>query len=400
MNLLTLNAGSNSLKFEIIAADPGPQNRFGNSVVAGVFDDIGKDNASFSLLDGKNPRNQERQEIKDHGHATDLLFEWLKQNHTSDIHRVVHRVVHGADLFHGAEKITPEVIQRIESLQDLAPLHNASALKVIHAAAGKTDAENIAVFDTVFHQTIPDHAATYALPHELAKRHRIRRYGFHGLSHRYMMLRYAELSGRAPEDLNLITLHLEGGSSAAAIRKSKSIDTSMGFTPLEGLMMGTRTGDLDPAIVTYLMRKESLDIDGIEKLLNKQSGLQGLSGVSADTRELMKQVEDSHPEAPQVRLTLDVFSYRVRKYVGAYLAALGGADAIVIGGGIGENTAYVRERICHNLDFFGAEFDANRNNSANDREAAITTPESKLQIWVVPTQEGLMMARESAEWKP
>jgi len=401
MNILTLNAGSNSLKFEIIAAQPG-SSAFGRSLLTGSYDDVGKQNSAFTLLDDKQPRHQEQIEVRDHGHAAELLLDWLDHGNAKEqgipdlaaIERIGHRVVHGADLFDGPTRITPEVIEKIENLQDLAPLHNASALKAIRTAQAKLapGVPMFALFDTVFHRTIPDEAALYPLPTDLAQRHKIRRYGFHGLSHRYMMLRYSELSGRPPEALNLITLHLEGGSSAAAIRGGQSVDTSMGFTPLEGLMMGTRTGDIDPALVTYLMRKENLDVDGIDKLLNKQCGLLGVSGLSADTRELRKHLSD-----PKVELAVNIFCYRVRKYIGAYLAALGGVEAIIFGGGIGENTAFVRERICESLAWCGAMLDPERNRHADDREAPITTAESRVSIWVIPTQEGLMMARDVAE---
>ena len=398
MRILTLNAGSNSLKFEVVAAEPGNKS-FGRSLLSGSYDDIGKEGSSFALLQRKQPRDKQNLPIRDHGHATELLLEWLKQGNAksqgiaglTDIERIGHRVVHGASLFEAPARVTPEVIRQIESLRDLAPLHNESALQVIRA----TEAAKIpmfAAFDTVFHRTIPEEAALYAIPPDLAERHKIRRYGFHGLSHRYMMLRYAQLTGRQAKELNLVTLHLEGGSSAAAIQAGKSIDTSMGFTPLEGLMMGTRTGDLDPAIVTYLMRKENLDVDGIDKYLNKECGLLGVSGLSADTRILRE-----HLDNPRVKLTLDIFCYRVRKYIGAYLAALGGADAILFGGGIGENTAYVRERICESLGWCGAAFDRQLNANANDRERPIATPGSKVQIWVIPTEEGLMLANEVAD---
>lgn len=207
------------------------------------------------------------------------------------------------------------------------------------------------------------------------------------------MIRYAQITGRPIAGLNLITLHLEGGSSATAIQNGKSVDTSMGFTPLEGLMMGTRSGDIDPAIVTYLMRKENMDSDGVEKFLNKECGLLGVSGLSADTRELQQHLSDS-----SVNLALNIFSYRVRKYIGAYLAVLGGAEAIVIGGGIGENTPVVRERIFEGFDWYGAVLDRQRNNDTIDREAPITTPESSLQVWVIPTQEGLMMAKDVVDY--
>jgi acetate kinase len=279
----------------------------------------------------------------------------------------------------------------VERLEDLAPLHNQSALKVIRAAQArvKDRIPMIGVFDTAFHRTIPEHAALYGLPLEFAQKHKIRRYGFHGTSHRYMMLRYAEVARKPASELNLITLHLEGGSSVTAIRRGQSVDTSMGFTPLEGLIMGTRSGDLDPAIVTYLMRKENWSGDEIDNFLNKNSGLLGISGISADTRKLRERLSEA-----RVNLALDLFCYRVRKYIGAYLAALGGADAIVAGGGISENTVVVRERIFEHFGWCGAVLDRERNRETVDLEGSITTPESLLPIWIIPTEEGLMIAKE------
>ncbi len=281
----------------------------------------------------------------------------------------------------------------IEGLADLAPLHNKPALAVIAEARKRAgvEVENVAVFDTLFHRTIPQEAAGYGLAPEIADKYKIRRYGFHGVSHQYMSIRYGQITGKALSGTKLVTMHLEGGSSAAAIRDGQSIDTSMGFTPLEGLVMGTRCGDLDPAIVPYLMRKEGLNTDGIEELLNKKSGLKALSGVSADTRELMK-----HRDNPRVKLAIEIFCYRVKKYVGAYLAALGGADALIFGGGIGENTPLFRERICCGLEGLGVELDPGCNEATIDREGMISKAESRVQVWVIPTEENLMVAREAS----
>jgi acetate kinase len=404
MNILILNAGSNSLKFEIVAAERGDgrELQFGRSLISGAYDDIGKEGSAFSILENKQVRSKEDVSVRDYGHAMELLLAWLENggakehgiDSLSAIERIGHRVVHGGDVFHGPVRITNEVIDQIQQLKELAPLHNAAALEVIRAAHERVGSQvpMIAVFDTVFHQSIPAEAAHYPLPQDLCQRHKIRRYGFHGISHRYMMLRYGQITQRAPETMKIVTLHLEGGSSAAAIQYGKSIDTSMGFTPLEGLMMGTRSGDIDPALVCYLMRKEGMDIDRVEKFLNKECGLMAVSQVSADTRKLSEHLGD-----PAVELALRMFSYRVRKYVGAYLAALGGAEAIVVGGGIGENTPYIRERIFKNFEWFGAELDIKRNEEVVDREAPITTAGSRLTIWVVPTQEGLMMAKDIAE---
>ncbi len=406
MNILALNAGSNSLKFQVVTVQPkenkGGKEDFGRILLTGVYDNIGKEDALFSLLDGKQVQHQENLEIRDHGQAVQLLLDWLDGGKAhpygiaklGDIQKIGHRVVHGADRFDGPVRLDDRVMEQIEELQDLAPLHNASALRVMRAAQEKVGSSvpMVAVFDTVFHRTIPDRAALYGLPLQTAERHKIRRYGFHGISHRYLLLRYAQIAKRSPDDLNLITLHLEGGSSAAAIQQGKSVDTSMGFTPLEGLMMGTRSGDLDPAIVPYLMRKENLSGEEVEKLLNKQSGLLGVSGKSADTRELMKQLDN-----PQVSLALEVFSYRVRKYIGAYLAVLNGVDAIVCAGGIGENTPHVRRLILERMNKCGIEFDRQRNEEVVDYEGIITIPQSPIPVWVIPTEENLMIARETAE---
>lgn len=394
MQILTLNPGSNSLKFSVVQTEPGASS-FGRTVVAGSYDDIGKPQSAFSLLEGKRVRQKDTVAVKDFGHATSLLFDWLEHANASPIERVGHRVVHGADLFNSPVRISEETIQQIESLSDLAPLHNESALRVIRAARSRVgkDIPLIAVFDTLFHRTIPDRAALYGLPLDVAERDKIRRYGFHGISHRYMLLRYAQITGRPLDQINVVTLHLEGGSSAAAIRAGKSIDTSMGFTPLEGLMMGTRCGDLDPAIVTYLMRKEQLDIHGVEQFLNKKCGLLGVSGVSADTRELQKHLDEQN-----VQLAVEIFCYRVRKYIGAYLAALGGAEAVIFGGGISENTPYMREKIADSFAWCGATLDRERNRGLIDQEGQISTPESPLKLWVIPTQEDLMIAQDAADW--
>jgi acetate kinase len=347
--------GQQLLKFEVIEAEPGGCDRFDSILITGSYDDIGKEHSSFSVGPNKSTLKKQGLKIRDHKHATELLFAWIEHNGghdnptqvLSDLGAIGWRIVHGGDQFDGPGELTGEVIGRIEALEDLAPMHNKSALEVIRVAPErvKDRMPMIGVFDTAFHRTIPERARLYGLPLELAQKHKIRRYGFHGISHRYMILRYAALTHKPATQLKLITLHLEGGSSVAGIQRGQSVDTSMGFTPLEGLMMGTRSGDLDPA----------------------------------------------------VNLALDIFCYRVRKYVGAYLAVLGGADAIVTGG-ISENTPFVRERIFEHFDWCGATLDGERNNNTVDCEGPITTPESRLPIWVVPTQEGLMIAKEVADY--
>jgi acetate kinase len=407
MKILVLNSGSNSLKFELIDAAsnvevPEEKTQWGTTLISGAYDDIGKAQSKFSVIVNGKEAEKEQTRVEDYGHAAKLLFDWIDGRKAekyglsslSDVERIGHRVVHGADLFDGPAQIDEHVISKIEQLIELAPLHNKSALSVIQASRDRLGdgLPMIAVFDTVFHRGIPDQAALYPIPLDIANRYKIRRYGFHGISHRYLTIRSAQLANRPLGETRLITLHLEGGSSAAAIRDGRSVDTSMGFTPLEGLMMGTRSGDLDPAIVTYLMRKENLGPDGVEKFLNKECGLLGVSGVSADTRELR-----AHLQEPSVDLALAMFSYRVRKYVGAYLAVLGGADAIVVGGGIGENTPSVRERIFRGFEWCGVKLDRLRNQELVDREGPITSPDAPLPVWVIPTREALMIAKDVAD---
>jgi acetate kinase len=309
-----------------------------------------------------------------------------------DVDLIACRVVHGASRFRDAARVDRKVLSGIEELDDLAPLHNAQAVAIIRAClnAGH-DVPIVAVFDSGFHSTLPEIAYRYAIDYDLANRRGIRRYGFHGISHRYLMLRYAELQALEPEASSIITLHLEGGSSATAIRRGRSVDTSMGFTPLEGLMMATRSGDLDPAIVAFLARSERADVATVEEWLNKKSGLLGVSGSSPDTRVLVKRSDE------RSRLALEMFAYRVRKYIGAYLAVLGDASAVIFGGGIGENTPEVRELICSGMEHFGLDFDPTSNKETVDREGRITRSGSRLHAWVIPTEEGLMIARQAAE---
>lgn len=393
MNILVLNVGSASLKFEVVATSDNPSIDQMHKLVSGTIEEIG-DNAVFSELKDKQVINQQQTTAHDYEEATKRVLEWLDKNPNAKFDIVGHRVVHGADKFSAPVLINDDVIADIEALEELAPLHNAPAVAAIRASRSVLGANMpmVAVFDTVFHRSIPEYAHVYAIPPELSERYRIRRYGFHGISHQYMTTRYGLLTNRLSEEINIITLHLESGCSATAIQGGKSIDTSMGFTPLEGLMMGKRCGDIDPAIVGYLARK-GLEMAEIEDLLNKKSGLFGLSGLSHDTRSLMKHFD--HNE--RVRLAMDVFCYRIRKYIGAYLAALGGAEAIVFGGGIGEDTPFVREQVCLGLEWCGLTLDRDRNQQTIFSEGRISTDDSRLHAYVIPVEEGLLIAQETAK---
>jgi acetate kinase len=311
------------------------------------------------------------------------------------IDAVGHRVVHGGDRFTSSVLIDDDVITALEALCEIAPLHNPGAVSGICAARrilGDT-LPMVAAFDTSFHQTIPERAALYAIPYELSQRHKIRRYGFHGLAYQYDIARYAELVGKPAAEINAVTLHLGNGCSATAIRNGQSIDTSMGFTPLEGLVMGTRSGDLDPALVSYLARKEQVDAAEIENWLNQRSGLLGLSGLSNDMRELTAAYQTN----PRARLAIDVFCYRARKYLGAYLAVLEGkAEAVIFSGGIGENSALARKNILSGMEWCGLSLDDAGNNGMVRRDGRISAAKSKLDVFVIHTDEEAIIALETA----
>ena len=313
----------------------------------------------------------------------------------ADIHAVGHRVVHGGELFSESTLIDDKVLQGIEDCIDLAPLHNPNNIKGILAARelfGK-DVPQVAVFDTSFHHSIPAQAYLYAIPYHFYRRYRIRRYGFHGTSHRYVAFRYRALRGLTREQTSIISLHLGNGCSAAAIRQGESIDTSMGMTPVEGLVMGTRSGDLDPAIVGLIATKEGMSLSEVETLLNTQSGLLGVSGLTNDMRELLS--ESQEHDDRRVRLAIEVSCYRARKYIGAYLACMGGADAVVFTGGIGENSPEIRARICEGMEWAGLTIDAAKNQQTIAREGLISTEGSRLQAYAIPTDEELLIARDT-----
>jgi acetate kinase len=313
----------------------------------------------------------------------------------ADIHAVGHRVVHGGERFTSSVLITDEVLRGIEDCIELAPLHNPANIQgIVAARTALGSLPQVAVFDTAFHQTLPEHAFLYALPYQLYRRHRIRRYGFHGTSHRYVAYRYRKLKGIARDATNIITLHLGNGCSIAAIKDGNSIDTSMGFTPLEGLVMGTRSGDLDASIVDLIATKEGLSSREVETLLNKQSGLLGISGLTDDMRELLAEAHEHNDR--RARLAIEIFCYRARKYIGSYLAAMNGAEAIVFTGGIGENSAEIRSRICDELNWLGVELDPELNsNHGASKSGQISSGGSRVAVYVVPTNEELLIARDT-----
>jgi acetate kinase len=392
MKIVVFNSGSSTLKFQLI--EIGESNGEQRKLARGIVDRIGA-SGSYRFVAGDAAPEERSMAVRSHEEAVRLVISWLQSNQLSDLDAAGHRVVHGGQTFTASVLIDDRVIGALEALCEIAPLHNPGAVSGIHAARAILGASlpMVAAFDTSFHHTIPEYAATYAIPSALAEKYQIRRYGFHGLAHQYDIARYAELQGKKLGNVSAVTLHLGNGCSATAIRNGRSIDTSMGFTPLEGLVMGTRSGDLDPALVSYLARKESVDAAEVEDWLNHRSGLLGLSGLSNDMRELIAAYEDD----PRARLAVDVFCYRARKYLGAYLAVLEGAgEAVIFSGGIGENSPLVRREICRGMEWCGVKLDAAVNEAVTARDERISENGSKLQVWVIHTDEEAVIARETA----
>jgi len=404
MNVLVLNCGSSSVKFQIIETDIDLIEKNADRRLAGGLIERVIGQALITLQVEGQPKTRLAEPIKDHRSAIDYILRWIiapqskiKNIKTlSDIHAVGHRVVHGAEKFTMSVLLDDKVIEQIEDSIDLAPLHNPANLKGIVAARELLGpaVPQVAVFDTAFHSTMPETSYIYAIPYQLYRRYRIRRYGFHGTSHRYVAYRYRHLVGLKPEQTNIITLHLGNGCSACAIKNGESIDTSMGFTPLEGLVMGTRGGDIDPSLVEFIRQKEGISGREIDAMLNKQSGLLGISGLTNDMRELLD--EEREKQDRRVRLAIDIFCIRARKYIGAYLAEMNGADAIVFTGGIGENSPAIRERICNGLDWLGLTIDKEKNNAlVPGKEGKISTDDARLKAFVIPTNEELLIARDT-----
>lgn len=402
MNILVLNCGSSSLKFQLIATDLERIERNADQRLAsGQIERIGGAVILNFAVEG-HAAEKSAAPIRDIAAALDAVLKWIAAQsiegvkNLGDIDAVGHRVVHGGEYFSKSVLITEEVLRAIEDCIELAPLHNPANIKGIQAVSAIFGRElpQAAVFDTAFHQTLPEKAFLYALPYQLYRRHKIRRYGFHGTSHRYIAYRY-RTTGQIPrEQVNVITLHLGNGCSIAAIKNGNSIDTSMGLTPLEGLVMGTRAGDLDAAILEFIGEKEGLTIHETEMLLNKQSGLLGISGLTNDMRELIAEMEESNDR--RARLAIEIFCYRAAKYIGSYLTALNGADAIIFAGGIGENSPTIRAKICENLQWLGVRLDESENSACvGGREGAISAAGSSIKISVIPTNEELLIARDT-----
>ena len=397
MQILVINSGSSSIKYRLldVVEDGGGPNP--PALLEGVIKGIGGV-ATFEVNGEDAQRSKTTLEIRNHAQALRVLFDRLAGS-LGKIEAVGHRVVHGGEQYVKPTLITEQVEAGIDSLSELAPLHNPSCLAGIRGAKAVLGRSipMVAVFDTAFHQTMPDVAKRYALPAELADRYRIRRYGFHGIAHASLANGYATCTGKPLTEVRLITLQLGNGCSVTAVAKGRSVETSMGFTPLEGLVMGTRSGDLDASIVSYLSEREKVEAAEVERWLNERSGLLGVSGRSNDMRELLRVAEQEHDKRAQ--FAIDLFCYRVRKYIGAYLAVLDGADAIVFGGGIGENAPEIRERICQKMEWCGLSINQDRNRAAvglsPGRAEKISTDDSRLAAYVVAADEETWIARET-----
>ena len=393
MNVLVINCGSSSLKYQLINSDS-------EEVLAkGLCERIGIDGRLTYQPAGGEKEISEKA-MPTHTEAIQFVIDALTNEKTgvvkslSEIGAVGHRIVHGGEKFASSVVITEEVKKAVEECNDLAPLHNPANLIGVEACEKlMPGTPMVAVFDTAFHQTMPEKAYMYGLPYEYYEKYKVRRYGFHGTSHSYVSKKAAEVMGKAYDEVKTIVCHLGNGASVSAVLNGKSVDTSMGLTPLEGLVMGTRSGDIDPAIMEFIAQKENLDIEGIMNVLNKKSGVFGLSGeISSDFRDLTGAMAEGDKKA---KIALEVFAYRVAKYIGAYAAAMNGVDDIVFTAGIGENVSYVREQVCSYLGYLGVELDPDANEKFRGEQGEITKPGCKVRVFVIPTNEELAIARET-----
>ena len=393
MNVLVINCGSSSLKFQLINA------KSEEVLAKGICERIGIDGRLTYQPAGGEKEISEKA-MPTHTEAIQFVIDALTNEKTgvvkslSEIGAVGHRIVHGGEKFASSVVITEEVKKAVEECNDLAPLHNPANLIGVEACEKlMPGTPMVAVFDTAFHQTMPEKAYMYGLPYEYYEKYKVRRYGFHGTSHSYVSKKAAEVMGKAYDEVKTIVCHLGNGASVSAVLNGKSVDTSMGLTPLEGLVMGTRSGDIDPAIMEFIAQKENLDIEGIMNVLNKKSGVFGLSGeISSDFRDLTGAMAEGDKKA---KIALEVFAYRVAKYIGAYAAAMNGVDDIVFTAGIGENVSYVREQVCSYLGYLGVELDPDANEKFRGEQGEITKPGCKVRVFVIPTNEELAIARET-----
>ena len=393
MNVLVINCGSSSLKFQLINAET-------EKVLAkGLCERIGIDGRlTYQPAGGEKEKSDLA--MPTHTEAIQFVIDALTNEKTGvvksldEIGAVGHRLVHGGEKFASSVVITDEVKKAVEECNDLAPLHNpANLIGVAACEKLMPGTPMVAVFDTAFHQTMPEKAYMYGLPYEYYEKYKVRRYGFHGTSHSFVSKRAAEVMGKSYDEVKTIVCHLGNGSSISAVLNGKCVDTSMGLTPLEGLVMGTRSGDIDPAIMEFIAKKENLDIEGVMEVLNKKSGVFGLSGgLSSDFRDLTDAMNAGDKKA---KIAMDVFSYRVAKYIGSYAAAMNGVDDIVFTAGIGENDDYVREEVCKYLGYLGVDFDSEVNKGLRGKEAELTKEGSKVKVFVIPTNEELAIARET-----
>ncbi len=393
MKILVLNCGSSSIKYKLFEMTTK------EILAQGGIEKIGLKGSFLKLTLPNGEKVILEKDIPEHTVGVEFIFQTLTSEKygavksLKEIDAVGHRMVHGGERFSASAIINKEVLDAITTCNDLAPLHNPANLKGVAAVSAlMPELPQVAVFDTAFHQTMPDYAYMYAIPYELYEKYGIRRYGFHGTSHRYVSQRVCDFLGIKPEGKRIITCHVGNGGSVSAIKDGKCVDTSMGLTPLEGLMMGTRSGDIDAGAVTFIMEKEGLNATGISNLLNKKSGVLGVSGVSSDMRELNTAADEGNPKA---QLARTMYFYRLKKYIGAYAAALGGADIVVFTGGVGENSDTARELACEGLEYMGIKINQEANVQTHGTERIISTPDSKVTVVVIPTDEEMMIASDT-----
>ncbi len=393
MKILVLNCGSSSIKYALYNMDDK------SVMTSGGAERVGLDGAFVKVKLPNGEKKQIMHDIPEHTEGVKFIFSLLTDpeigviKDLKEIDAVGHRMVHGGEKFNKSVLLTDEVLKTFEACIDLAPLHNPANLKGVKAVSELMPGlPQVGVFDTAFHQTMPAHSYLYAIPYELYEKYGVRRYGFHGTSHRYVSQRVCEFLGVNPADKKIITCHIGNGGSVAAVDGGKCVDTSMGLTPLEGLMMGTRSGDIDGGAITFLEKKLGLDADGMSNLLNKKSGVLGISGISSDMREIDAAVEQGNERA---KIALDMYNYRIKKYVGAYAAAMGGCDIIVFTAGVGENQSEMREAVCENMEYMGVKIDKEKNKGIRGVEAVISAPDSKVTVCVIPTDEELMIATDT-----